>query len=447
MGTRTVLILPAVALLLGAADPTWAQPNTGAWERWGITRPAPAAAEAGLIAAFDLLYTAKFDSARQAYSDLVRDYPQSAEAHFGLGMACRYLEERDSALAEVKTALALDPEAVGPLCEYASLLLAWQRCAAAAEQPGDSARLAPALEAARKAAAAGHRYSTYAHVMLWAHYTASGRLAEARQEMKLLGELGYYPPFLLDFGRNMMTGLLPDAILFTGGDHDTEPLLCLQATEGLRPDVTVVKLSFLWYPKTSAALRDSHRLPLSLSNHQLDELWSQPDSVAGKPDARYARMLEDVVTNALEQNRPVYFAATVDRGLMADWQEHLVREGIYSRVVPGTTADSVDVARLLANAGSWSLATAGREADWPACMSPTVRETWGLNIPYAAAFLDLARHYQGQGDLAQVDDCCRRAFGLIEHLKDPLWAGRLVKAWLDLHPDSSEAKELSSRYQ
>jgi len=55
---------------------------------------------------------------------------------------------------------------------------------------------------------------------------------------------------LLDFGRNVMTGLPPDAILFTYGDTDTEPLLCLQASEGFRPDITVVKLSFLMYRRS-----------------------------------------------------------------------------------------------------------------------------------------------------------------------------------------------------
>ena len=442
-----MLTVALVLSVLAAAASTSAQPASGAWERWGITKPAPDAAEPRLIAACNLLYAPKFDSARQAYADLVRDYPTSAEAHLGLSLAFRHLGQLDTALAEVKTALSLDPDGVGPLCQYANMLVGWQRGAPASGEPADSARFAPAIQAARKAAASGHRYSTYAHVMLWAHHTSAGRLDEARQEMKSLGARGYYPPFLLDFGRNMMAGLPPDAILFTGGDTDTEPRLCLQASEGFRPDVTVVKLSFLWYPKATTAMRDLLRLPLSLSNAELDEIWSRPDSVAEKPESRYARTLDNVIMNAQEQNRPVYFASTVDRGLMGEWKEHLVKEGMSMRVVPAKTGDSVDIQRVLENVRSWRMGTAGQKVNWTACMAPTVRQTSWHSLHYIMVYLDLARYFQQQGEPAKVDEWCRRAYGLIEHLDDPPRAGQLVKAWLDMNPNSAEAKELSKHYK
>jgi tetratricopeptide (TPR) repeat protein len=437
------LCIGLVAGTLASLALTCARPRSGAWERWGITRPAPDAAEPRLVAACTLLYATKFDSARQVYADLVRDYPNSAEAHLGLSMAYRYLEQRDTALAEAKTALALDPEGTGPLCQYAKLLLVRL---GTTEKPGDSARTAGAIEAARKATATRHRYSTSAHVTLWTHYVAAGRLAEARQEMKVLGEKGYYPPILMDFGRNMLTGLPPDAILFTGGDTDTEPLLCLQATEELRPDITVVKLSFLMFPKTIATIRDSLRLPLSFSDQELQEILSQPDFAGGKPGVRFARIRDNIIANAHKQNRPVYFASTVDAGLMGDWKGHLVREGIFSHVVPARTDDSIDVPKVLENVESWRVATAGRKVDWPACMAPNLRQISWLNLHYISVYLDLARHFQSQGDTAQVDEWCRRSYGLIEHLEDPQRAGHVVRAWLDLNPSSAEAKELSKKY-
>jgi hypothetical protein len=283
-------------------------------------------------------------------------------------------------------------------------------------------------------------------VALWAHYVSAGWLTEARLEMKFLGENGYFPPMLLDFGRNLVVGLPPDAILFTYGDTDTEPLLCLQATEGLRPDVTVVKLSVLTFPKTMAAMRDSLRLPLSLSNQELGEMLVQHDAARGTPEMRLAPILDNIITNALKQNRPVCFAATVSPGIMGDWKDHLVKEGMFMRVVPASTGDSIDVPRVLENVGAWRMATAGQKVEWPDCMSPLLRQTSGLNLFYIPVYLDLAQYFQRRGDPAKVDDWCRGAYGLIERWDDPLRVGQLVRMWLAMNPNSAEARELSRKY-
>ena len=52
--------------ILASAALMCARHRNGAWERWGITRPAPDAAEPGLAAACSLLYATKYDSALPA---------------------------------------------------------------------------------------------------------------------------------------------------------------------------------------------------------------------------------------------------------------------------------------------------------------------------------------------------------------------------------------------
>jgi len=187
-------------------------------------------------------------------------------------------------------------------------------------------------------------------------------------------------------------------------------------------------------------MRDSLRLPLSYSDQELNGILSQSDTAVGKPGLRLGRILNNIITNSLKQNRPVYFASTVGAGVTADWREHLVREGMSTRVVRTKTGDSIDVQRTLENAGTWRMATAGRKVEWPACMSPILRQTSWLNLYYISAYLDLARRFQSQGDLSKVDDWCRRSYALIEHLEDPQRAAQIVKAWLSLNPNSERRR-------
>lgn len=71
-----------------------------------------------------------------------------------------------------------------------------------------------------------------------------------RHFYKLAFDKGAYPPWLVEFGRNFLTGCDRDAIVFTGGNLDFDICAYLQLVEKKRQDITVIPLGNLdrpWY--------------------------------------------------------------------------------------------------------------------------------------------------------------------------------------------------------
>ena len=90
-----------------------------------------------------------------------------------------------------------------------------------------------------------------------------------------------------DFGKNYLTSLEKDAIIFTNGDNDTFPLWYNQDVEGYRRDVRVCNLSYLqtdWYiSQMKSQAYESDPLPIALKPYQYSN---------GKLD--YAHLIERI---------------------------------------------------------------------------------------------------------------------------------------------------------
>lgn len=112
----------------------------------------------------------------------------------------------------------------------------------------------------------------------------------------------YFPARIMHFNHNMLQCLPPNALYFSNGDLDTEPMKMLQEALGERTDVTIINVSFLHATPFMAALYKKLNIkPLTLNVQDY-----------GKYGDDWLQHYEsDIIMYIIhESKRPAYFSPT-----------------------------------------------------------------------------------------------------------------------------------------
>jgi tetratricopeptide (TPR) repeat protein len=289
-----------------------------------------------------------------------------------------------------------------------------------------------------KAVELDHRLGN-AYYFLGAEYGARSRdemqrgaAARAVEEFRLGRKAGGYPDWMIEYGRNMLRSCEPNAILFTGGDADTNPVEYLQAVEGYRTDVTTIPLAILEWPRFVAVLKGGvpgilSPAPIGWSDEQIASMhpykWKKnvvripvPREVArahgsdheyvewelspnlgrgaelGLLSAGRAVFADILVTNAWR--RPVYFSLGCSPGAWEGLDANIQLCGVANRLLPFAPESNVDVestSKLLLDEGSFAALPTLRDTDMP--------RVSGMLQNYRVCFLSLAHQYAQRGEL------------------------------------------------
>ena len=136
----------------------------------------------------------------------------------------------------------------------------------------------------------------------------------------------YFPARIMHFNHNMLQCMQPNALYFSNGDLDTEPMKMLQEALGERTDVIIINVSFLHAtPFMNAIYKRLNIKPLSLNvqdyGDKYGEEWLQ----------HYEADIIMYLIN--ESRRPAYFSPTNPKVSILD-KDSIYNEGLVLKYSP-----------------------------------------------------------------------------------------------------------------
>jgi tetratricopeptide (TPR) repeat protein len=447
--TQALLTLSIIliALLLIVAGCEYQYEKSSAFKRWGITKPsADEAIEKLLAEAYVLLYNRDFDKAKTIYLQVLDLDSNCVEGHVGLSFVYRYTYDDTRSFRECEKALELDSLALAALWNYGELLWPWRGTTLNDSIP-DSERIRMSIYYLEKAANINHPASAHPHISLWTAYMALKEVDKARLQLREMKRKNYFPEAVLDFAHDLLISTELNGIIFTNGDMDTYAPFCLQEAFKFRQDVSIVNLSLLNTPCFAKCLRDSFKVPISYTNFGLEQLAPKVDWENNKIVRVQDILVRNIIENAHYENRPVYFAITVSKENLQEYDENLSLEGLVYRVDKGATKVPVNIDKLTENmTQSYKIEEISKTIEWSSNLSPTTRNVSGLLLNYSYLYAIMANHYSQQDRVTEAVDCYKRAFNILNYFKQESAMKALLEQWLWVKPEDVEAKRLMEKY-
>jgi tetratricopeptide (TPR) repeat protein len=173
---------------------------------------------------------------------------------------------------------------------------------------------------------------------------------------------GDYIPW--DYAYNILQTCAPNGVIFTNGDNDTFPLWCLQEVYKVRTDVRIVNLSLLntpWYIKQLRDIEpkiaihfddnfiDTKIVPQRVPKDGMIYAGGLPVKLTRNQIFRVQDWMIVEIINAVQWQKPVYFAVTVSEGNKLGLDEYMTMEGMAFRLYPQKVATNLDVEKTRHN--------------------------------------------------------------------------------------------------
>jgi tetratricopeptide (TPR) repeat protein len=261
-----------------------------------------------------------------------------------------------------------------------------------------------------------------------------GNIDKTKMELRAGREKGGYPDWLVEYARDMLSSCDSNAILFSGGDAETNPAWYLQFVEDYRTDVAVIPVGLLDFNLFAVVAKrgiegffdgvptsfseeqilsmhsresKSEKIGVPISEIELQRLnipitknvmeWElRPDILRDSLEllSPSGAIIADIVkTNVWE--RPIYFSLGSRRDKRASLNPYLQLCGLTWRLLPvevekyGLSINPQEIERVLLKPESYKHFSDVKKHDMP-------RVSFILNN-YRAVLFQLARYYAESG--------------------------------------------------